>query len=87
MKYLVALLILTNPVQAGFDDLWASRVAKEPDQIGVASIYHDRRVATGERFDGKALTCAHRTRPSLYDRSGPRGDMSKSLLCDGQARG
>lgn len=63
MKYLIVLLLLTNPVKAGFDDVWNQRIAREPDQTGIASIYSDRRVATGERFDGKALTCAHRTRP------------------------
>lgn len=63
MKYLIALLLLTNPVQAGFDDIWNQRIAREPDQVGIASIYHDRRVATGERFDSTGLTCAHRTRP------------------------
>lgn len=63
MKYLIALLILTNPVQAGFDDLWQQRIAREASETGIASIYRDRRTATGERFDGAALTCAHRTRP------------------------
>lgn len=57
------LLILTNPVNAGSDDVWRERVAREPSEVGFASIYSDRQTATGERFDGKALTCAHRTRP------------------------
>lgn len=62
-KALIVLLLLTNPVKAGFDDVWRERIAREPDQTGIASIYSDRRVATGERFDPAALTCAHRTRP------------------------
>ncbi len=46
-----------------FNEIWMARVAREPQETGVASIYHDRRVATGERFDSTALTCAHKTRP------------------------
>jgi rare lipoprotein A len=32
-------------------------------QQGIASLYTDRRTASGERFNGKALTAAHRTWP------------------------
>jgi rare lipoprotein A len=32
-------------------------------ESGIASIYHDRRTASGERFNPKALTAAHRTLP------------------------
>lgn len=65
LKYINILIVclLTNPVKAGFDDVWRDRVAREPSEVGIASIYADHRTATGERFDGKALTCAHRTRP------------------------
>lgn len=47
-KYLVLGLALSSPALA---------------ETGIASIYTDYRTASGERFDGKALTCAHRTRP------------------------
>lgn len=60
---LILALTVTNPVNAGFDDVWRERVAREPDETGVASIYSDAKVSTGERFDAKALTCAHKTRP------------------------
>ncbi len=32
-------------------------------QRGIASIYHDKRTASGERFDPKGFTAAHRTWP------------------------
>jgi rare lipoprotein A len=32
-------------------------------QVGIASIYKDRRTASGERFHASALTAAHRTWP------------------------
>lgn len=60
---ILILLLLTNPAQAGFDDLWRQRIAREPQEIGVASIYRDHRTATGERFNEGMLTCAHQTRP------------------------
>lgn len=55
LKYINNILIvclLTNPVKAGFDDVWRDRIARGPSEVGIASIYA-----------GKALTCAHRTRP------------------------
>lgn len=63
IKTTVALIFITSPVQAGFDDVWRERIAKPPVEVGFASIYRDYRTASGERFDGKALTCAHRSRP------------------------
>lgn len=64
-KYISFLIVISaaSPVKAGFDDVWQARVAKEPVEVGIASIYRDRKTASGERFDGKALTCAHRSRP------------------------
>lgn len=47
-KYLVLGLALSSPALA---------------ETGLASIYNDHRTASGERFDSKALACAHRTRP------------------------
>lgn len=67
------LLILTNPVQAGFDDVWRQRIAREPEETGLASIYSDHRTSSGERFNGKALTCAHRTRPLCSAAEAQRG--------------
>lgn len=63
MKFLIILLMLSSPVKAGFDDVWAQRIAREPEETGIASIYNDHRTSSGELFDGKALTCAHRSRP------------------------
>lgn len=60
---ILIIVLLTNPVQAGFDDLWRQRVARAPQEVGEASIYRDHRTASGDPFDGEALTCAHRTRP------------------------
>lgn len=37
--------------------------AEGKKESGIASIYHDRRTASGERFNPKALTAAHRTLP------------------------
>lgn len=62
MLVLSLILLSTNAV-AGFDELWLARIAREPQETGVASIYADRTVATGERFDSTALTCAHKSRP------------------------
>lgn len=57
----ISLLLIATPAYA-FDE-WDKRIAKPPQEVGVASIYRDHRTSSGERFDGKALTCAHRTRP------------------------
>ena len=57
----ISLLLIATPAYA-FDE-WDRRIAREPAEVGVASIYRDHRTSSGERFDGKALTCAHRTRP------------------------
>lgn len=60
---ILIIVLLTNPVNAGFDDIWRQRIARPPQEVGMASIYRDHRTASGDLFDGKALTCAHRTRP------------------------
>ena len=39
------------------------RVVHGKKEYGLASLYHDRRTASGERFNPKALTAAHRTLP------------------------
>lgn len=57
----ISLLLIATPAYA-FDE-WDKRIAKPPQEVGIASIYRDHRTSSGERFDGKALTCAHRTRP------------------------
>lgn len=60
---ILIIVLLTNPVNAGFDDVWRQRIARPPQEVGMASIYRDHRTASGDLFNGKALTCAHRTRP------------------------
>ena len=41
----------------------AKSEALTPHESGIASIYTDRRTASGERFSPKSLTAAHRTLP------------------------
>lgn len=64
-KYGILILLFWNSALAAseFNEIWNQRIAKEPEEIGIASIYNDRRTASGERFDPRALTCAHKTRP------------------------
>jgi len=65
-------------------------------QYGTASIYHDRRTASGERFNPKSLTAAHRSLPfgtmvrvsglttgrSVIVRINDRGPFLRSRLID-----
>lgn len=60
MKYLVILLLIT-PAYAF--DAWDQRIARPPEEVGIASIYSDHRTASGELFDAGAITCAHNSRP------------------------
>jgi rare lipoprotein A len=70
-RYISLLLIITTPAHA-FDE-WDARIARLPEEIGIASIYNDHRTASGERFDAKALTCAHRSRPLCTASEDQRG--------------
>jgi len=67
----ISLLLIATPAYA-FDE-WDKRIAKPPQEVGIASIYRDHRTSSGERFDGKALTCAHRTRPLCTAAEDQRG--------------
>jgi rare lipoprotein A len=65
-------------------------------EYGLASIYHDRRTASGERFNPMALTAAHRTLPfgskvrvtapvtgrSVIVRINDRGPFTKGRVID-----
>jgi rare lipoprotein A len=56
-------------------------------QQGIASFYTDRRTASGERFNGKALTAAHRiwpmgTQVRVTNRNNDRGPYVRGRIID-----
>lgn len=59
----LAVLVLNSCQHAGQKHSTETEIKVAQTQHGVASIYTDRRTASGERFSAKSMSAAHKTWP------------------------